>query len=118
MKYSVCIGRALSIAALIFFTWTNYSYAQSYYNKRTATPGARDNAPSQAATDHAAQVANFCPEHWETQECLAAVSESTLVMAANYGANLDKRGKKAAIEDLKEHCAAATAAQADWGRSR
>lgn len=111
MKYFVSITSALAIAAACFFIAPNAD-AQSYYNKSKTTKSsqiARDKTPSKAATSHAGRVADVCPEHWETPECLSAVSESNLVLVANYGATLDKRGKKKSLEQLKEHCAASTA---------
>ena len=68
-------------------------------------------APSQTSLEYARRVANTCSgNRWEEQACLKAVSENVYVMASNYGATLQQRGKKAASEKIKEHCAAATAA--------
>lgn len=65
---------------------------------------------SSASVSHAKLVSRACLGRWEKQRCLKAVSDSNLVMVANYGATLQKKGKKQSLETLKEHCAASTAA--------
>lgn len=66
--------------------------------------------PSTLAVQNAVMVAKACPTRWENPECLKAVSEVTLSMAANYAGALQESGKQADAETIKQHCAAATAA--------
>lgn len=111
MKHFVSLLCAFTIISACFF-WSTNADAQRYYNKRSgsnAAPSVTDKMPSNVSINHAERVSKFCPEHWETQECLSAVSESNLVLAANYAGVLEKRGKKSHLENLKQHCAAATA---------
>ncbi len=69
------------------------------------------NSVSQAVRSYAQKISRVCPGNWEAYPCLQAVSESTLVMAANYAGALKNRGYTAAVEKIKNHCAAATAAR-------
>lgn len=70
-----------------------------------------DNTPSQAAFDNARNVASYCLDgKWETPDCLKAVSQNNLTMAANYSAALNEVGKNGAAEVIKQKCAASTAA--------
>ncbi len=63
------------------------------------------------AQGYARDMAHAClGGEWEAQPCMVVVSENTLVMAANYQADLEKSGKKALGEQVKQKCAAATAA--------
>ena len=55
-------------------------------------------------------VGAHCPGQWEAPACLKAVSQSNLTMVSNYGENLQQSRKAQAAEQLKEHCAASTAA--------
>lgn len=59
---------------------------------------------------HIRAVARSCVGNWESQECLAAVSRSALDLAARYAEELSNAGHDFAIELIKEHCAAGTAA--------
>ncbi len=77
-----------------------YAQAQYYVSKQSNEP----------SVIHAKQVAGACLGQWEAQGCLSAVSESTLVLAANYAGVLEAQGKKSAVEQIKQHCAAGTAA--------
>jgi len=66
---------------------------------------------SGAALENAKRVANACvPGGWKTQKCLKTLSENNLVMASNYGAALQKSGKRSQAEQIKQKCAASTAA--------
>jgi hypothetical protein len=56
-------------------------------------------------------IANACPGHWDSAGCLSAVSSANLVMAANYAADLKEKGRPGEAEQVKEHCAASTAAR-------
>ena len=58
---------------------------------------------------HAGQIASVCPQKWETQNCLKAVSSSNKTLAVNYATKLDQAGHKASVEQVKQVCAAATA---------
>ena len=63
---------------------------------------------------HTKAVANAClDQQWERQACLSAVSYSTLALAANYAQRLSDQGHDFAVELIKEHCAAGTAAARD-----
>lgn len=89
--------KSMILATLVAFVFTPVAHAQQ---KR----------PSKTAVQHAAAVSQICPKAWSGQACLATMSESNLVMAANYAATLQEKGHKDAAEEIKEHCAAATAA--------
>lgn len=76
------------------------------------SPAGAQNAPSEkisaVATHHAKQVANHCVSQWEAQSCLSILSHSALILASNYASDLQDHEQQ--TEDLKQHCAAATAA--------
>ena len=55
-------------------------------------------------------VGAHCPGQWEAPACLKAVSQSNLTMVSNYGEALHNGRKAQAAEQVKEHCAASTAA--------
>lgn len=65
---------------------------------------------SQASLNHASTIAKACVGKWAEQPCLAALAGANMTLAADYGSALDKAGSKAAAEDVKQHCAASTAA--------
>lgn len=74
----------------------------------------KEKSASQTAIDNARAIANACVSgKWEEQPCLKAVSQNNLVMASNYGALLEEKGKKDKSELIKQHCAASTAATRD-----
>tara|TARA_Y100000588_G_scaffold157103_1_gene171069 strand:- start:97 stop:600 length:504 start_codon:yes stop_codon:yes gene_type:complete len=58
----------------------------------------------------AREISKSCPHQWEEQACLSDVSASALVLAANYAGDLQSNGMIGAVEQIKQHCAAATAA--------
>ncbi len=59
---------------------------------------------------HARNIAGKCgPSFWEEQPCIKALSESNLVLAANYAEKLDTSGKKEASRKIINECAASTA---------
>jgi hypothetical protein len=58
----------------------------------------------------AGKIAGACLDHWEAPSCLSAVSESNMALLSNYGAALQNGGYAAEAEQLKQHCAATTAA--------
>ena len=88
--------------------------AEQYMAKQQAPAQNKANsvgAASATSIEYARSAARACLNgRWEQQPCLKAISENTLVMAANYGAVLQGRGKNRESEILKENCAAATAA--------
>ncbi len=57
------------------------------------------------------QAGAVCPGKWESPECLSVISSSNLAMASNFGAALKDKGLEADAEQVKQHCAASTAAQ-------
>lgn len=71
---------------------------------------ARAETASPTASAHAGTVGAVCPGQWESQDCLKAVSESNMVLAANYMETLVNRNLKPESEKIKQHCAASTAA--------
>ena len=66
-------------------------------------------APSPAVTQEAGFLAQACLSNWQAPGCLKAVSGAALVGAANYGSTLQQGGHPAEAEQIKQHCAAATA---------
>lgn len=74
----------------------------------SATANAQQISPQVLA--HAKQIGQTCPQKWETQGCLAAVSSSNKTLAVNYMRALEAKGNKPAMEQVKQTCAAATAA--------
>jgi hypothetical protein len=66
--------------------------------------------PSATALTYAKLLGQSCPGQWESQTCLKAASQSSLTLAANYGGALQERKLNAEAEDIKQHCAASTAA--------
>ncbi|MGB0718977.1 MAG: hypothetical protein ACPGRX_00800 [Bdellovibrionales bacterium] len=89
--------------------------AQQYKSQPNAQPQTQTSpqtkAASQTALDYARLAAKSCvPGAWEGQPCLAAISQNTLVMAANYQEALQNAQKLSDSEAIKQHCAAATAA--------
>lgn len=102
-------NRILSVLAIALFsiTYSNGQAANAQYVKREQ----KQALPSDTSKEYASRVAANClGGKWEEQPCLKSVSENNLVMAANYGAKLQKSNKNADAEKLKQHCAAATAA--------
>jgi len=68
--------------------------------------------PSAMAVQFAQLVSKAClNKQWETPACLSAVSNSNLALAATYGSDLQNKGFAAAAEQIKQHCAASTAAR-------
>ena len=66
--------------------------------------------PSAEALTYAKLLGAHCPNAWESDACLSAVSKSNLALASNYGAKLQENKQKDAAENIKQHCAASTAA--------
>ncbi len=85
------------------------AHVDAAYVKKKAQP--TQNQPSSTAADFAGRVAQACVGgKWTQQNCLKAVSENNLVMASNYAAALKEAKKTSHSENVKEHCAASTAA--------
>lgn len=66
--------------------------------------------PSDISLAYAGKIANTCLGNWKNQSCLKIISESNLVMAANYVELLEEKGKQKEADKILEDCAAATAA--------
>lgn len=73
----------------------------------TARAGSGVSAEGLAA---ARLVGAHCPGQWESASCLRAVSQSNLTMVSNYGEVLHNARKAQAAEQIKQNCAASTAA--------
>jgi hypothetical protein len=58
----------------------------------------------------ASVVAKACLSNWQAPGCLKAVSGGALVLASNYGVALQQGGHAGEAEQVKQHCAASTAA--------
>ncbi len=86
--------------ALIGFMLQGLAFAPAYAQE----------TPSADAVTYAKLMGAHCPNAWETDACLSAVSKSNLALASNYGAKLQENKQDAAAEDIKQHCAASTAA--------
>jgi len=81
---------------------------------KESEPVTREKEPSTSALTYAQGIANACLSgQWETQPCLKAVSENNLVMASNYAAALAQSGRDQSAENIKQNCAASTAATRD-----
>jgi hypothetical protein len=66
--------------------------------------------PSREYLHYASKIAKTCPQNWSANACLSSVSESTLVLTANYAQALQNEKQIPSVETLKQDCAAATAA--------
>lgn len=75
----------------------------------TVMPSVARAAADQIAVKFAQQVARTCTGAWTKPDCLTILSHSNYMMLANYGAVLQESNQMAAAENLKQHCAAATA---------
>ena len=67
--------------------------------------------PSDIALKLGKAAGAVCPERWESAECMAVISQSNYMMLANYGSDLQKAGRNGEAEQVKQHCAASTAAR-------
>lgn len=67
-------------------------------------------AVDQTVIGHAMSVSKVCPGAWETQACLKAMSLSNQDLAVNYASAVKNAGHEAEIENVKQVCAASTAA--------
>lgn len=64
---------------------------------------------SEQARVFAQTLSANCLRSWTTQPCLKNISQSVLVLAANYAGDLESQGLIGAVEQIKQHCSAATA---------
>ena len=95
------LGTVLGMAITAWAALAAPAFAQG-------APGAEE--PSAESVKYAVGVAGVClGRHWDRPSCLRVVSESTLTLAANYAGDLQTQGHERVLEDLKQHCAAATA---------
>lgn len=76
-----------------------------------ATAASPATPPSAQAVELGKQAGAVCPGKWESPECLSIISTSNLAMLSNFGAALKNKGLEADAEQVKQHCAASTAAQ-------
>lgn len=90
--------RHIAVAAFALLAFMPFAHAQT---------------ASEASVAHAGSIATACIGQWESQPCLAALAEANMTLAANYGASLEDGGDKAAAEQIKQHCAASTAARTE-----
>ena len=77
----------------------------------TTTPAITGAPPSAQALELGKQAGAVCPGKWDSAPCLSVISTSNLAMVSNFGAALKNKGLEADAEQLKQHCAASTAAQ-------
>ncbi len=56
------------------------------------------------------KISQNCPNIWEEKPCLQSLAVLSHTMATDYSDRLEKAGHGDALEPLKQHCAAATAA--------
>ncbi|MDB5490233.1 MAG: hypothetical protein JWO78_82 [Micavibrio sp.] len=77
----------------------------------TTTPAITGAPPSAQAAEFGKQAGAVCPGKWDSAECLSVLSTSNLAMASNFGAALKNKGLETDAEQVKQHCAASTAAQ-------
>lgn len=97
LKRMALLGLALPAMALAF---TPAAFAQT---------GAAE-TPSAEALTYARLLGAHCPGAWESDPCLSAISKSNLALASNYGAKLQENKQNDAAENIKQLCAASTAA--------
>lgn len=74
------------------------------------TPAMAAGSVSQNGLAFAKLLGQHCPGQWESPSCLKAVSESNMSMVSSYGGALQEGGKQQAAEQIKQNCAASTAA--------
>jgi hypothetical protein len=77
----------------------------------TSVPGIKGETPSSQALQLGKAAGGVCPDHWDSPECLSVISQSNFMMLANYGSDLQQKGHNDEAEQVKQHCAASTAAR-------
>lgn len=78
-----------------------------------ATRPAQAKPPMQASEDgvvFAQLLGEYCIGKWGEPNCLKSVSQMNLTMVGSYGGGLQERGQTREAENIKQHCAASTAA--------
>lgn len=65
---------------------------------------------SAVTANHMVNMAKYCVGNWENEACIKELSSLSMDTTTNYAEALDAGNKKSAMEDLKQNCAAATAA--------
>ncbi len=55
-------------------------------------------------------AAKYCSHEWTSQICMKTLSEASLVMTSHFAEDLNNNNFGDHLEDLKQHCAASTAA--------
>ncbi len=63
-----------------------------------------------AISNHMKIMASFCVNHWDNEKCLKELSSLSMDLTTNYAEKLDAQKKEVQMENLKQHCAASTAA--------
>lgn len=79
-------------------------------NKQPPVVYDKGSAAYKGAIQHVRNMSAKCRGRWETQGCMKTLSNVSLVMVSNYAADLKNHNHMAAVETLKQHCAASTAA--------
>ena len=75
-----------------------------------AAPVQAQSTASSLTKAELSSVTRSCISKWDKPACLKSISQSTLSMASEYHDALTAAGKATEAENLKQHCAAATAA--------
>lgn len=76
----------------------------------TQAQTALDHKKSQTSLDHAQNYARTCINgRWGTKSCMDVMANSNSQLAINFIIALKKRGQEAAVKQIQETCAAATA---------
>tara|TARA_R110002124_G_scaffold149220_1_gene315037 strand:- start:180169 stop:180675 length:507 start_codon:yes stop_codon:yes gene_type:complete len=98
--FRVSIFASLYIASMVIFL-----ALASPHQALAQTPA----QASEESVTFARLISTHCLGRWAEQDCLTSVSQSTLVLAANYAGFLESNGMIGAVEQIKQHCSAATA---------
>ncbi len=73
-------------------------------------PPVKSEALPNDVAGHVANVTSYCVGKWESEACLKELSSVSMDMAVNFAENLDAKKEHGAIELIKQHCSAPTAA--------
>lgn len=98
----ICSRNAIAVSVFLLFLASSSMPVQAQIQTETSA--------SKTARNFARSISRSCLRGWESQQCLIALSETTLVLTANYAVALEKNKKADHVEQLKKHCAASTAA--------
>ena len=97
-RYSRSAFLCFLISLFLCVQTVSYAVAQTNQN------------PSAESVYHAQKVAASClNKQWTAPLCLKNLSESALVLSANYAGVLESKGMIGPIEQIKQNCAAASA---------